>query len=321
MGADTKIQWAHHTFSPWIGCKHVSEGCRFCYAEVNTFTRTQRARGIELWGVGGARHVVSDAKWTEVFRWNRAAEASSEQVRVFPSMCDWLEDRDDLVEPRDRFIFAIENTPALTWLLLTKRPENAERLLPARWWGEFPRNLWFGFSAEDQLNFDARWAEASQVPGALLWCSYEPALGPIDFDGDPYDGLGALRGHHAEPVHACGGDPDVCSARCPEPEQTENRRLSWVVVGGESGPHARPFDPEWMRSAVRQCREAGVAAFCKQWGSNVRTLDCDLDAEDRVVHGFGPECLGDEIRLRLRDSKGGDPNEWGPGDWPREFPA
>jgi protein gp37 len=134
-------------------------------------------------------------------------------------------------------------------------------------------NVWLGVSVEDQATADERIPLLLQTPAAVRFVSYEPALGPVDFAGNEL-------------------------------------ALDWIIVGGESGPGARPFRLEWMRSAVRQCREAGVAAFCKQVGS--RPIVNDI--------GCSQGC-GDDVALELRDRKGGDPSEWPAGDWPREFPA
>ena len=87
--------------------------------------------------------------------------------------------------------------------------------------------------------------------------------------------------------------------------------IDWVIVGGESGPRARPMDLAWARSLVEQCRAAGVAPFVKQLGSRP------------VVSPHGERTEGCEhtLPLKLRDRKGGDPQEW-PEDlrvreWPR----
>lgn len=81
--------------------------------------------------------------------------------------------------------------------------------------------------------------------------------------------------------------------------------ISWVIVGGESGPGARRFDVDWARDIVRQCREARVPCFVEQLGSN--------------PHVQPPFCRG-WVPLNLKDRKGADPSEWPEGDWPREFP-
>src|SRR5581483_405800 len=95
-------------------------------------------------------------------------------------------------------------------------------------------HMWLGFSAEDQATFDERWAYMRRLGAAgwLVWCSYEPALGPVDM------------------------------------RQALKEGLRWVVVGGESGSGARPCDIGWIQSIVGQCKKAGVACFVKQLGAN-----------------------------------------------------
>ena len=140
-------------------------------------------------------------------------------------------------------------------------------------------NVWEGTSIENQATADERIPLLLQTPAAKRFVSYEPALGPIDFD--PW-------------VTPCGCTTVV-----------EHRRLDWVIVGGESGPGARPFDLAWARSTIRQCREAGVACFMKQWGAH------PFDSEDRA---------NAHVASR-KDRKGGNPSEWPEDLMVREFPA
>lgn len=126
MSKDSKIEWTHHTFNPWWGCTKVSAGCKHCYAE----TWAKRL-GKDFWGVKAARRELSPAYWRQPFAWNVAAAAAGVRARVFcASMADVFEDRRDLDERRARLWKVIDSTPNLDWLLLTKRPENVERLAP-----------------------------------------------------------------------------------------------------------------------------------------------------------------------------------------------
>jgi hypothetical protein len=175
------------------------------------------------------------------------------------SLADVFEDRPELIEPRRRLAGLIRDTPHLDWLLLTKRPGNARRMIPEMWaaGAGWPRNYWVGASVEDQERADERIPELLEVPAPVLFLSIEPLLGPIEF--------ATLAG------------------------------VSWVIVGGESGPKARPCDLGWIRSIIGQCRSAGVAPFVKQLG-------------------------GRPIGLRLTDRKGGEPAEWPEDLRVREFP-
>jgi protein gp37 len=114
----------------------------------------------------------------------------------------------------------------LDWLLLTKRPENVSSSVP--WSRVWPTNVWLGTTAEDQIRYDQRIDHLSRLPAAVLFLSCEPLLGPIRLD-----------------------------ASLP---------LDWVIVGGESGAHARPMQPEWARLLRDQCNDRDVPFFFKQWG-------------------------------------------------------
>ena len=177
-------------------------------------------------------------------------------------------------------------------------------------------NVWLGVSVEDQATADERIPLLLECPAAVRWVSYEPALGPVDFrylqPKDPPVEIDALRGTHGV-LRPHGGT---------------NERLDWIVIGGESGPGARPFDLAWARSTIAQCREASVPCFVKQLGarpidSALRDVWCNgehhytrapndllvAEAERHPSYRVTPHDLS---RL-LRDRKGGDMNEW-PGE-------
>lgn len=298
MGRDSKIQWCHHTFNPWVGCQRVSEECANCYAAESTFVRIQRKEGRELWGneLRSERHVTSEANWRKPLAWNRAAEEAGERHRVFcASLADVFEDRDELQGPRARLFRLIEETPALDWLLLTKRPDSVMAMVPEGWREGFPPNVWLGTSTGTQAAADERIRELLRCPAAVRFLSCEPLLEPVDLTDMVIDRevgeqhLDALS-YHAHP----DDDPDFSGAT-----------IDWVIIGGESGPQARPCDVAWIRSLVKQCREAGVAAFVKQLGARPG------DSRTGVVKWYP---------WNLSDSKGGDPNEWPEDLRVREFP-
>lgn len=271
---DSKIEWTDHTFNGWRGCTKVSPGCANCYAEKLV---TQRLNGE--WGPGRPRQLASDAMWREPLKWDREAAARIESLRpgmsrvdvplsrprVFcSSLADWL-DHEVPTAWRVRLFALIEATPHLDWLLLTKRPESWDaRLLEAaaagsefarRWLnGEAPANIWIGTSVEDQVRAEARIPELLRIPARVRFLSMEPLLGPVDLEAIDYDGAGrtdALRG-----VTFTDG----------RNEPHKHNRIHWVIVGGESGPAARPMHPAWARSLRDECADAGVPFFFKQWG-------------------------------------------------------
>jgi protein gp37 len=165
-------------------------------------------------------------------------------------------------------------------------PPRAGDVSNRRPWPGWPLpNVWLGVSVEDQATADERIPLLLQTPAAVRFVSYEPALGPVDFR---WGGMSL---------------PEYAPHR-PLP------KLDWLIVGGESGPGARPFDVAWARSAVRQCREAGVACFVKQLGA--RPFDSAI---------MLPTADGGRAVLGIYSPKGGDPAEWSHDLRVREFPA
>lgn len=313
MGERSQIEWTHHTFNPWWGCQRVSPGCEHCYAE--TFSKRV---GLKVWGpesAGISRRFFGDKHWNEPRRWNAAAERAGERHRVFcASMADVFEDRADLVGHRERLFRLITETPSLDWLLLTKRPENVRRFWPLAWRPDYPEaaafgapprptNVWLGTTVEDQQRAGERIPHllACRDLASVLFVSYEPALGPVDF-------APALGAH---------GYVSMSSLR-----------VDWIIIGGESGPGARPFDLAWARSTIEQCRAAGVAVFVKQLGA--RPVDSEWRAgryapEDRrslaAVGALGlPKGATPPNLVLLRDRKGGDLAAWPEDLCVREYP-
>ena len=124
MAENSNIEWCDHTFNPWIGCQKVSPGCDHCYAEAMMDKRYGRVQ----WGPHGERVRTSQNNWNMPLRW--AKKANGHRPRVFcASLADWLDNRAPR-EWRSDLGRVIEATPELDWLLLTKRPENYEKLAP-----------------------------------------------------------------------------------------------------------------------------------------------------------------------------------------------
>jgi hypothetical protein len=237
----------------------------------------------------------------------------------------------------DRIVKVMVRARQHTFQVLTKRPERMRAYLSSRpycvdrttnQYADWPTpRIWWGVSVEDQATTDERIPLLLQTPAAVRWVSYEPALSGVDFDGDAYSWRGWLRGWHCEPQHARGCDGSCSGGRCPEPTQVQNERLDWVVVGGESGPGARPFDVAWARQTIAQCRAAGVPAFCKQLGAVPYILDVGgvaADPEKWPPHVRFKRLEADGcphlFRVILRDRKGGDPEEWPRDLRVREYP-
>ncbi|HWH79625.1 MAG TPA: DUF5131 family protein, partial [Candidatus Binatus sp.] len=207
---------------------------------------------------------------------------------------------------RARLFRLIDATPNLDWLVLSKRPENITKMMPAApESGEnyhvtgsigalrldvYRKNLWLGTSVENQEQIN-RIDELLKVPAAVHWISAEPLLGPLDLSKYLFSDY----------------DRYCIDDRFGVPANANRSKLSWVVVGGESGPGARPCRLEWMRDIVQQCKAAGVACFSKQLGSQPYEIIQNQLAE---AIGWGdkpPEKAHYESRtLKLHDKKGGD---------------
>jgi protein gp37 len=233
------IEWCDHTFNPWWGCTKVSPGCKHCYAETlaNRFHK-------ELWGPAGTRRVTGDDNWKQPYKWNRAAEKawfsgqSTHRPRVFcASMADVFDDHES-IQPawREELFRMMEECYWLDWLVLTKRPENVARMVPAYWMKpggiDWPRNVWIGTSVENQQTADERIPELVKIPAEVRFLSMEPLVGPVNL---PQISL------HFKEIH-------------------------WVIAGGESGAHARPMHPDWVRAIRDACALHDVPFFFKQWG-------------------------------------------------------
>lgn len=264
MTENTKIEWCHHTFNPVWGCAKVSPGCDNCYAE-----RDAHRFGTP-WGVNAKRREFGDKHWNDPLRWNRKAEQVGERHRVFcASMADVF-DKNWPTGTRERLWDLIRSTPNLDWLLLTKRIGNAKSMLPSDWGRNGYDNVWLGASVVNQEEAFRDIPKLLMVPASVRFLSCEPLIGPIDLDppicqhclGHEYDvGESGLK-YCSE----CS-DPDIVEEMCHgvwlDPL---NDGLHWVIVGGESGPKARPLQAAWVRAIRDQCQEEGVPFLFKQWG-------------------------------------------------------
>lgn len=290
--AETTIEWADFTFNPWTGCTKVSPGCDHCYAE----GWAKRSGHVE-WGPHAPRRRTADATWQAPLKWNRAA-AQSGRRRVFcASLADVFDNHASILPDwRADLWTLIAATPHLDWLLLTKRPQNIARMLPANWGSGWP-NVWLGTTVENQTEADRRILHLLDTPARVRFLSCEPLLGPVALDMilTPEMGLYALTG-----VRSYGSGPSGFS---------RGPRIDWVICGGESGPGARPMHPGWARSLRDQCARDGVPFFFKQWGEwePRRGFACPDDLPREGWHRFDPECsmrrVGKNNAGRLLDGR------------------
>lgn len=264
----TKIEWCDTTWNPIAGCRHVSEGCRNCYAEAiaarfstdqafaGTAAFVDTAEGRRARWTG--RVVVRDHLMTAPLHWRKPR-------RIFVnSVSDLFHDEvpDSVI---DRIFAVMALAPQHTFMVLTKRPERMRRyliapLLPDRlqdaaltldhelgacWCADIQvagdaclplPNLQLGVSVEDQVTADIRRGYLKTVAdgGWNTFVSYEPALGLVNWSGWGF--------------------------------------VKWLISGGESGPHARPSHPDWHRAARDFCAAHGIAYLFKQWGEWMPSL-------------------------------------------------
>lgn len=254
MGENSGIEWTHHTFNPVTGCQKVGPGCDHCYAE-----GWAKRSGLVKWGPGEERRKTSAAYWRQPLKWDRDAAAAGERRRVF---CASLADVFDNAWPegvRADLWALIKATPHLDWMLLTKRPGNIARMLPADWARGYP-NVWLGCTVVNQSEADRDIPKLLAVPAVVRFLSMEPLLGPVDLGGPVRSALFSGK------IAIDGGDG--------------TKPISLVILGGESGPGARPMHPDWVRGLRDQCIAAGVAFHFKQWGDWQAALDREREDPD-----------------------------------------
>lgn len=273
MGDKTGIEWTDATWNPVTGCDKVSPGCDRCYAE----TFAERWRGTPgHYFENGFNVLVRPDKLDLPLRWSKPR-------KVFVnSMSDLFHDKvsDEYVASvwaimalapqhtfqlltkrhgRMRALLRSERFPGLVYMAINSllehgNPPHVDDIAIMAALDGFSRgrfkvlpNVWLGVSAEDQKRADLRIPALLDTPATVRFVSAEPLLGPINL--------------HTDPIEA--GSPFWGS------------QLDWVIVGGESGPGARPMHPDWARSLRDQCVAAGLPFLFKQWGEWRWTREAD----------------------------------------------
>jgi protein gp37 len=320
----SRIEWTTETWNPTVGCDKISPGCKNCYAIrearraaynpklAHIYQDVVTPKGEPLNWTGEVKLIPERLELP--LRWRRPR-------RVFVnSMSDLFHEAlpDEAI---DRVFAVMALCPQHTFQVLTKRAERMQAyLLSTTTVGRFfalcaqvvdgigtvkavhhgdgfhglkVPNVWLGVSCEDQKTADERIPWLLKTPAAVRFLSLEPLLGPVDLD----------KVFWRERCHNC----QECAGNYPR-----DHGIDWVIVGGESGPGARPCNVQWIRDVVRQCREASVPCFVKQMGSAAIVEACRQQHFEWGEGNF--EYWGDERsglwRVTLRDRKGGDPAEW-----------
>ena len=233
MAQNSKIEWTETTWNPVTGCTKISAGCTHCYAE----RMARRLAG--RFGYPEAPHhfdvTLRPERLGEPLRWRKPRT-------VFVCSMSDLFHEDVPFEFVAEIIDVIEATPEHAYQILTKRPgraleftnwmrrENYDPSAGMMGFFDWPKNAWLGVTIE-KPEYCYRSEDLRQIPAAVRFISFEPLLGSFaDYPGVLDD-------------------------------------IDWAIVGGESGPGARPMHPDWARSLRDQCQAAGVPFFFKQWGA------------------------------------------------------
>lgn len=305
--------------------------------------------GKVKWGAKGTRVFTAADNRKKPLKWNRWAGEAGTRIKVFCSSLsdvfeDWkgpildhhgayifkkpgaaVEDRVTMDDLRLDLFKLIDATPNLDWQLLTKRPENVRRMWPenktmsaaqrTHWSGAagtaFRSNVWIGTSVAEQKDADQNIPELLKLHelAPVLFVSAEPLVGKIDLTRHLF-------------LEDMLGDPSTpnCSKvfwapRCEYGIPT----IDWLICGGESGHHPRPYVLEYAWDILEQCKAAGVPFFHKQLGSNPVTTNCNLwDFDDRQLDDWGDYAASASIKLK--HAKGEDMSEWPENLRVREFP-
>jgi len=345
MAAITSIAWTDRSWNPVRGCSRVSMGCDRCYAaaQAHRFSGpgqpfeglTTIRRGKVDWA--GIARLIPD-QLAAPLKWRKPQ-------RIFVnSMSDLF--HPSLSTEEIAAVFGVMAAcPHLTFQVLTKQPKRAAEWF--KWlrgvaelvetgdakvriclryalnagftWSRHIEyqpwplpNVHLGVSAENQKTADERIPILLQrIPAAVRFVSMEPLLGQVkltDLTSYAY----ASTSHH---MNALAGSTLECMYDGGAGVVT-HPKLDWVIVGGESGPGARPCDVAWLESIVQQCRGADVPCFVKQLGAH----PCFMVGGAPFFHNYH-HTHGELFCKKLSDKQGGDPSEWPESLRVRQFPG
>lgn len=267
----THIEWADETWNPVTGCDPISEGCEHCYAK----RMARRLAG--RFGYPAAPHqfdvTIHEGKMDQPLHWKKPR-------RIFVCSMSDLFHADVPTSVITAAFNVMERATQHTFLVLTKRVVSM-----IGWYAlmrlnrpayRIPSNVLLGVTAENQARADERIPILLQIPAAGYFVSLEPMLGAVD-----------LRHVHSDVVEidALAGDHGVYRPLAGRSDE----KLSWVIIGSESGPRARPMEEDWARKAIEQCKEAQVPVFYKQ--QIVGGKRVHLPLMDGVQYAEYPEAL------------------------------
>lgn len=244
----SSIEWTDETLPVTVGCKPVSKGCMYCWA-------ARMAAGRLCWNplYKGLAVPGDPPRWTGEIRFNpdclEPVYGWRKPRRVFVAP---MGDLFNLLPGQLTQVFeTIRDNPEHDFQVLTKRPVMMTGFFENVWTGSIPENAWIGVSAEDNRTFLNRMRLLDKIDALVKWISLEPLLGPIRLDN-----YRPLSSH-----------------------------LSWVVVGGETGRHARPMHEGWVDDIRRVCALDNVPFFFKQWGEWIPNSQLDLPSGTQYAWG------------------------------------
>jgi protein gp37 len=253
----SKIEWCDGTKNPvkvkgpdgkphGHHCTKISEGCAHCYGEPinNRFGNKIPYDDREV------EYVLDRKVFEQIGTWRKPRRCFTQ------SMSDLFHERipDDLV---GEVLWTLNIFKRHKYIFLTKRPERMKDIFAAEFPAGAPKHFWLGVTVENQARADERIPVLLSIPAAVHFVSVEPCLGAVDLS------------RYLLPYYY-GGDKKVAKAIPRDIEYKPLRirqSLDWVILGGESGPGARPMHPDWARGVRDQCNAAGVAFLFKQWGA------------------------------------------------------
>lgn len=243
MGTNSKIEWTDHTWNPWRGCAKVSPACDNCYMFRDMIRFGQNPNRLTL---AKANSYYLPAREFKAGRWKPGDKVfvCSRSDFFHPDADEWRGGAWDIIRDHPDLIFQI----------LTKRTDRILDCLPDGWGDGWP-NVWMGATVENQQMLYDRGAELLRVPAMVRYLSIEPMLGKINFRWEPLAHWAAGESYRA-----------YFERKGSVQEYESLAGIDWVIVGGETGPGARPMHPDWVRSVRDQCQGAGIPFFFKQWG-------------------------------------------------------
>jgi protein gp37 len=263
----SKIEWTQETWNPVIGCSKISAGCENCYAIRMAWRLSHNPKMIPRYQNSTLKTKGGAINWTGQI--NLIHDLLDKPLKIKKPTTFFVNSMSDLFHPEVPFSFIwsvweimdVARVFNHTFQILTKRPERALEFFN---WAKKSKgftaafdNVWIGVSVENQTTADERIPLLLNIPAAVHFLSMEPLLGMVDLTQltivtDLFPGGAKLN-------CLAWDDERNYYNRVEHP-------IDWVIVGGESGPNARPMHPDWVRSIRDQCQSADVPFFFKQWG-------------------------------------------------------